>query len=101
MTETGIGIASKTGSLDAVRNDVALVSGESGPIVLSIFTYDNADHGWTVDNAAELLIAKMAREVVGTWSPQGLESKKLVPGLGIVTVEPRANAKQTAKESKK
>ena len=86
-TETGGGIASKTGSLDAVRNDVAIVSGKSGPMVLSIFTYGNADHGWTVDNPAELLIAKLAREIVSTWSPDGIESKTLVPGLGIRRLE--------------
>ena len=100
VTETGVGIASKTGSLDAVRNDVALVSGKNGPIVLSIFTYDNADHGWTVDNTAELLIARLAREIVNTWSPQGLDSRKLVPGLGVVSVEARSNTKASPNESK-
>lgn len=74
--------ASKTGSLDAVRNDVAIVAGKSGPMVLSIFTYDNADHGWTVDNEGEVTIAKLAKAIVETWSPQGLDAKTLVPGLG-------------------
>ena len=40
-SETGTAIASKTGSLDEVRNDVAIVQGKSGPLLLSIFTYDN------------------------------------------------------------
>jgi beta-lactamase class A len=75
--------ASKTGSLDAVRNDVAIVAGKSGPMVLSIFTYDNADHGWTVDNEGEVTIAKLAKAIVNAWSPDGLDAKTLVPGLGL------------------
>jgi beta-lactamase class A len=81
-------VASKTGSLDAVRNDVAIVAGKNGPIVLSIFTYDNADHGWTVDNEGEMTIAKLAKAIVETWSPDGLDSKVLVPGLGLDKAQP-------------
>jgi len=76
-------VASKTGSLNAVRNDVAIVAGKSGPMVLSIFTYDNADQSWTVDNEGEMTIAKLAKAIVGAWSPEGLDSKRLVPGLGL------------------
>ena len=82
-SENGTAIASKTGSLDAVRNDVAIVMGKSGPMVLSIFTYDNRDHGWTVDNEAEVSIAKLAKVIVDTWSPTGLDGKNLIPGLGL------------------
>ncbi len=82
-TENGAAIASKTGSLDAVRNDVAIVMGKSGPMVLSIFTYDNRDQSWTVDNEAELTIAKLAEAIVGDWSPDGIDGKMLVPGLGL------------------
>src|ERR1700733_9688774 len=60
----GSGTASKTGSLNAVRADVAIVAGKSGPMVLSIITYDNGDTGWTVDNEAEVTIAKMGRAIV-------------------------------------
>jgi beta-lactamase class A len=82
-SENGTAIASKGGSLDAVRNDVAIVMGKSGPMVLSIFTYDNRDHGWTVDNEAELTIAKLAKEIVNSWSPNGIDGKNLAPGLGL------------------
>jgi beta-lactamase class A len=82
-SENGTAIASKTGSLDAVRNDVAIVMGKSGPMILSIFTYDNRDHGWTVDNEAEVSIAKLAKLIVNTWSPSGLNGKDLIPGLGL------------------
>jgi beta-lactamase class A len=82
-TETGSGTASKTGSLNAVRVDVAIVAGKTGPMVLSIFTYDNADTGWTADNEGELTIAKMAKAIVEDWSPAGIDGKILVPGLGL------------------
>ena len=82
-TTDGVAIASKTGSLDAVRNDVAIVAGKSGPMILAIFTYDNADHGWTVDNEGEMSIAKLAKVIVNRWSPAGIDGKLLVTGLGV------------------
>ncbi len=82
-SENGTAIASKTGSLDAVRADVAIVMGKSGPMVLSLFTYANRDHGWTVDNEAEVTIAKLAQLIVNTWSPTGLDGRNLIPGLGL------------------
>jgi beta-lactamase class A len=82
-SETGSGIASKTGSLNAVRNDVAIVAGKTGPIVISIFTYDNQDKSWTADNEGEMLIGRMAKAIVDDWSPAGLDGKTLVPGLGL------------------
>jgi beta-lactamase class A len=82
-TESGSGTASKTGSLNAVRADVAIVAGKTGPMVLSIFTYDNEDKGWTVDNEGEVTIAKMAKAIVDAWSPDGIDGKTLVPGLSL------------------
>lgn len=67
-TEKPASVANKTGSLDDVRNDVAIVYAASGPIIISAFTWDNADHSWTADNAAEMLIARMARSIVTAWS---------------------------------
>jgi beta-lactamase class A len=96
-TETGSGIASKTGSLNAVRADVAIVAGKTGPMVISIFTYENADMGWTAENEGEVTIAKLARAIVEAWSPEGIDGKTLVPGLGLGTknggtVNPRSGA---------
>jgi beta-lactamase class A len=65
-------IANKTGSLDEVRNDVAVVYAKNGPIIISAFTYDNQDKSWTNDNAAELLVAHIARTIMDSWSPSGL-----------------------------
>jgi beta-lactamase class A len=52
-------------------------------MAISIFTYDNQDHSWTVDNEAEVTIAKLAKAIVDAWSPSGLDAKELVPGLGL------------------
>lgn len=82
-SEEGSAIASKTGSLNAVRNDVAIVATKSGPVVISAFTYENADKTWTVDNEGEMTVAKLAKAIVAAWAPGGLESKALVPGLGL------------------
>jgi beta-lactamase class A len=61
-------IANKTGAEDDVRNDVGIVYTKHGPIVISAFTYDNKDQSWTVDNSAEVFIAKLARTVVDAWA---------------------------------
>lgn len=70
-TESLSQIANKTGALDAVRNDVGVVFTEQGPIIISGFTYDNQDQSWTVDNEAEVLLARMAKEVVQSWASSG------------------------------
>jgi len=68
-TETDSAIGNKTGSLDEVRNDVGIVYTKHGPIIISAFTYDNADHSWSVDNTAEILVSKMAKAVIDAWAP--------------------------------
>ena len=68
-TEGDSAIANKTGALDHVRNDVGAVYTKKGVIVISMFTHDNADTSWTPDNEAELLMAKMAKEIVDAWVP--------------------------------
>jgi beta-lactamase class A len=69
----GDSIASKTGSLDAVRNDVAAISTRKGIVVIACFTFDNKDRSWGYDQEGEGTVAKLAREIVTTWSPEGLE----------------------------
>jgi beta-lactamase class A len=71
-TEVPSHVANKSGSLDAVRNDVALVFTKDGPIVISAFTYDNQDQRWTPENEGEILIARMAKTLVDGWAPHGL-----------------------------
>jgi|SRR5215472_4648669 len=73
-SENGSAIANKTGALNDVRNDVALISSKDGLIVISAFTYDNADQSWGPENEAQVTIAKLARTIVSRWSPQGLDA---------------------------
>jgi beta-lactamase class A len=72
-SEVGSAIANKTGALDQVRNDVALIATKSGPIVIAAFTWDNTDQRWTGDNEAEQTLGKIAQTIVNRWSPQGLD----------------------------
>ena len=72
-SEHGSAIGDKIGALDRVRNDVALVSTKNGPIVISAFTWDNADQRWTGDNGAEQTLGKVGQAIVERWSPGGLD----------------------------
>jgi beta-lactamase class A len=83
---TSDSIANKTGSLDAVRNDVAAVSTKNGMVIISTFTFNNKDRSWGAEQEGELTIAKLARAIVQGWSPEGLaawpsESGKDVPAV--------------------
>ena len=69
---TGDSIANKTGSLDAVRNDVAAISTKNGMVVISAFTFNNKDRSWGAEQEGELTIAKLARAIIQNWSPEGL-----------------------------
>jgi len=80
-SEHGTAIANKTGSLNAVRNDVALIGTKKGLLVLSVFTYDNLDQSWQSDNSAELMMGRLAKTIVQAWATDGLspETLKQVP----------------------
>jgi len=74
-SEHGTAIANKTGALDRVRNDVALISSKNGPIVIAGFTFDNEDQRWTGDNEGERTLGKLAQAIVEKWSPAGLDAE--------------------------
>jgi beta-lactamase class A len=74
-SEHGSAIANKTGALDQVRNDVALISSKSGPIVIAAFTFENADQRWNGDNEGEITLAKVGKAILDRWSPQGLDAQ--------------------------
>jgi beta-lactamase class A len=42
-------IANKTGSLDAVRNDVVAILTKNGIVIISAFAFNNEDHSWGAD----------------------------------------------------
>ena len=72
-------IANKTGSLDAVRNDIAAIATKNGLVCISAFTFNNKDQSWGADQEGEITIGKLARAIVQTWSPEGLD---MWPGDG-------------------
>jgi beta-lactamase class A len=78
--DTSDTIANKTGSLDAVRNDVAAVSTKNGMVIISAFTFNNKDQSWGADHEAELTIAKLARAIIQSWSPDGLAAWPVASG---------------------
>jgi len=73
-SETGSAIANKTGALNDVRNDVALIVTKAGPVVIAAFTQENHDQRWTGDNEAEQTLGKLAKAIVDRWSPNGLDA---------------------------
>jgi beta-lactamase class A len=74
-SEEGSAIANKTGALNAVRNDVAAIATKNGLVIVSIFTWDNADRSWTDDTEAYLTMARIAKAIVTAWSPNGLDAE--------------------------
>ena len=74
-SEQGSAIGNKTGALNQVRNDVAVIATKSGPVVIAGFTYGNEDQRWTGDNEAEKTLGRVGEAVVRAWSPEGLDAK--------------------------
>jgi beta-lactamase class A len=72
-SEHGSAIGNKTGALNAVRNDVALIATKAGPVVIAAFTQENKDQRWTGDNEAEQTLGKLGKAIVDRWSPAGLD----------------------------
>ena len=66
----GVRSAGKTGDVNASRTDCTLFWLESR-VVACVFTRENADQSWRVDNEAQLLMAQMGRAVVGAWPARG------------------------------
>jgi beta-lactamase class A len=59
----GTVVAHKTGAVSAVRTDAGILYLKSGPVALCVLTADNADRSWGVENAGNVLCARVAQEV--------------------------------------
>jgi beta-lactamase class A len=59
----------KTGALDDLRNDVGIAETPAGPIIMAGFAYDSPDHQWTADNAALLVLARLAKATLAHFLP--------------------------------
>ena len=63
LLPAGTIVAHKTGSVNASKTDAGILYLKSGPVALCVLTDKNADVRWTPDNAAQVLIGKIAKEV--------------------------------------
>ena len=66
----GIRAAGKTGDVNASRTDCTLWWLQSR-VVACVFTRENADQSWRLDNEAQLLMANMGRAITGAWPKRG------------------------------
>ena len=60
-------MAHKTGAVNAARTDAGILYLKSGPVALCVLTSENKDQRWTLDNEAELTIAKMGLAIISAW----------------------------------
>jgi beta-lactamase class A len=69
----GTRVAHKTGSVNASKTDAGIIYTKGGPVAVCVLTDRNEDQRWMADNAAQVLIGKIAREVFDHFG--GLEKK--------------------------
>jgi beta-lactamase class A len=72
----GITWEHKTGALEDIRNDVGIAETSAGPIVMAGFAYDSPDHQWTADNAALLVLARLAKATLDHLLPAQTAGKE-------------------------
>ncbi|MBA4063585.1 MAG: serine hydrolase [Isosphaera sp.] len=60
----GVALAHKTGAVSDARTEAGIAYTKAGPVALCVLTTQNEDKRWAKDNAAELLLANVAKEVV-------------------------------------
>jgi len=73
---TGTAVAHKTGSVNASKTDAGIIYLKSGPVALCVLTDENDDKRWVIDNAAQVLIAKIAKEVCDHFGGPEKKEKK-------------------------
>jgi beta-lactamase class A len=59
----------KTGTGDRSRTDCGIIYSPAAPLALCVLTKNNDDSSYAVDNAAHLLIARVARDVFHHFNP--------------------------------
>ncbi|MEQ9408695.1 MAG: serine hydrolase [Fuerstiella sp.] len=62
-------VAHKTGSVSRSRCDAGIIYSANGPIAVCVLTSENADRRWADDNAADVLIGRIARAVYDHFNP--------------------------------
>ena len=59
----GVSFAHKPGAVSNAKTDAGIMFFQKGPVALCILTADNKDVGYAVDNAGNILIAKVTKAV--------------------------------------
>ncbi|MFO0964550.1 MAG: serine hydrolase [Gemmataceae bacterium] len=67
LLPAGTVVAHKTGSVSDVKTDAGIIYAPSGPIAICVLTWHNTDRRFVDDNAANVLIGRVAREVFDAW----------------------------------
>lgn len=65
----GVTLAHKTGAVSNARTEAGVMTLPSGPVALCVLTTENADTRWAVDNAAQVLLANVAKAVHDHFTP--------------------------------
>lgn len=60
-------VASKSGAVDAARNDVGIVYAKNGPIIISAYLSTTKDVNWLWDNPGQITIGKLSKAIVDAW----------------------------------
>ncbi|HEX8211784.1 MAG TPA: serine hydrolase [Longimicrobium sp.] len=61
--------AHKSGDVDQARNDCGILYGAEAPVAVCVMTRENQDRSYMPDNPANLLIARIGREVFRHYNP--------------------------------
>lgn len=66
----GTKVAHKSGAVSASRCDAGIVFGPNGPFAICVLTTENKDRSWNDDNAAQILIGRIARTAFDHFNPE-------------------------------
>jgi len=72
----GIELAHKSGTISDARTDAGILYLPSGPVGICVLTAKNEDKSWKEDNAANVLIGRVAEQVVQHYASAGKAKKK-------------------------
>jgi hypothetical protein len=70
-------VAHKTGSVSDVKTDAGILYLPSGPVAVCVLTAQNADTSFKADNAANILIGKIGKEVHDHFAPSASATTRL------------------------
>lgn len=66
----GIKVAHKSGAVSESRCNAGIIYGPKGPFAICVLTTNNKDKSWKDDNAAHVLIGKIARSAFDHFNPE-------------------------------